>query len=85
MTIVLLSQADCHLCDRAHEVLQRLSQEYAVELMTVDLGSPAGEELAAQHQLAFPPGVIIDGEPFSYGRLSERRIRKELNRRATAR
>lgn len=31
--------------------------------------------------LLFPPGVLIDGEPFSYGRLSERKLRRELDRR----
>jgi len=29
--------------------------------------------------VAFPPGVIIDGRPFSYGRLSEKRLRSKLD------
>jgi hypothetical protein len=29
----------------------------------------------------FAPGVLVDGEPFSYGRLSERKLRRELRRR----
>jgi hypothetical protein len=29
----------------------------------------------------FPPGVFLNGEPFSYGRLSERKLRRELDRR----
>jgi len=31
--------------------------------------------------LLFPPGILIDGEPFSYGRPSERKLRHELDRR----
>ncbi len=32
----------------------------------------------------FPPGLFLDGEPFSYGRPSERKLRKVLARRARA-
>ncbi len=28
-----------------------------------------------------PSHMLIDGEPFSYGRLSERKLRRELDRR----
>jgi hypothetical protein len=31
--------------------------------------------------LLFPPGVLIDGQPFSYDRLSERKPRRKLDRR----
>jgi hypothetical protein len=34
--------------------------------------------------MAFPPAVLIDGEPFSYGRLSERKLRRDLARRGIA-
>ncbi len=30
------------------------------------------------------PGVLIDGEPFSYGRLSERKLRRALEKRRTS-
>ncbi|MGH9252739.1 MAG: hypothetical protein ACRD0W_24965 [Acidimicrobiales bacterium] len=30
----------------------------------------------------FPPGVLLDDDPFGYGRLSERKLRRELARRA---
>jgi hypothetical protein len=29
----------------------------------------------------FPPAVFLGGEPFSYGRVSERKLRRELDRR----
>ncbi len=31
--------------------------------------------------MLFPPGIFLDGEPFSYGRPSERKLRRELERR----
>jgi len=30
--------------------------------------------------MAFPPAVFVDGQPFSYGRLSERKLRRTLDR-----
>ncbi len=30
----------------------------------------------------FPPGLFLDGEPFSYGRPSERKLRKALAQQA---
>ncbi|MGH9119880.1 MAG: hypothetical protein ACRD0A_19005 [Acidimicrobiales bacterium] len=41
--------------------------------------------MAAAAGMAFPPGVLLDGEPFSYGRLSERKLRRELARHAASR
>ena len=38
-----------------------------------------GRVVAALPQ--FPPGIFVDGEPFSYGRLSEKKLRRELDRR----
>jgi hypothetical protein len=32
----------------------------------------------------FAPGILVDGEPFGYGRLSEKKLRRELTRRAAA-
>ena len=31
--------------------------------------------------IMFPPGILIDGEPFSYGRPSERKLRRALQSR----
>ncbi|MBW3644587.1 MAG: glutaredoxin family protein [Actinobacteria bacterium] len=74
----LLTKADCALCDRAKGVLERLADEGALDVELVDLSSPEGEEIAVAAGMAFPPGLLLDGEPFSYGRLSERKLRREL-------
>jgi len=31
----------------------------------------------------FAPGVLLDGKPFGYGRLSERKLRRALAQRTT--
>jgi glutaredoxin len=79
--ILLLTQEQCGFCEQAKDILDRLSREYWLSVSTLDIGSPRGQRLAAQGGLLFPPGILIDGEPFSYGRLSERKLRRELDRR----
>ncbi len=79
--ILLLTQEHCGFCEQAKDILERLSREYWLSVSTLDMSSPEGQRLAARGGLLFPPGVLIDGEPFSYGRLSERKLRRELDRR----
>jgi len=80
MNILLLTQENCGFCEQASEVMERLSREYWISITTLPIDSPEGQELATQGGLLFPPGILIDGEPFSYGRLSERKLRRELDR-----
>lgn len=79
--VVLLTQEHCSLCEHAKQVLDRLATEYPLAVTVVDLASPRGRELATRGQILFPPGVFLDGEAFCYGRLSERKLRRELERR----
>jgi len=79
--VVLLTQEHCSLCEHAKQVLDGLAAEYALRTTVVDLAAAEGRALAADGGILFPPGVFLDGEPFSYGRLSERKLRRELDRR----
>ncbi len=81
ITILLLTQEQCGFCEQAKEILDRLSREYWLSVSTLDMGSLEGQRLAMSAGLLFPPGLFIDGEPFSYARLSERKPRRELDRR----
>lgn len=81
MEITILTQENCAFCDQAREVLRRLSTEYPISVSTLDLGTPEGQALAERGGVMFPPGILLGGEPFSYGRLSERKLRRELDRR----
>jgi thiol-disulfide isomerase/thioredoxin len=81
LEVLLLTRDHCSLCDHAKRVLERLASEYPLTVKVQDLTSPDGRALAERAGILFPPGVLLDGEPFSYGRLSERRLRRELDRR----
>lgn len=78
--VTLLTKSDCAFCDHAKAVLDRLGEEYALTVSEVSLDSAEGRQLATRHGLMFAPGVLLDGQAFGYGRLSERRLRKTLAR-----
>lgn len=82
--IVLLTKEDCHFCDQAKEILDRLGAEYPLHVREVALDSAEGRELAARSGAPFPPVILMDGEVFSYGRLPERKLRQRLARAVRA-
>ena len=81
--VLLLTQSECVHCETALAVVDHLSTEYPLHLETLEIDSPQGRALAEQGGILFAPGVFLDGEPFSYGRLSERRLRRALTRRCS--
>lgn len=78
--VVIVSKDDCAFCEQAKAVLERLRGEYEIDTRELALDSPEGQGLALASAAPFPPVILLDGEPFSYGRLSERRLRKALAR-----
>ncbi len=83
--VTLLTKAQCGFCDDAKAILTRLAGEYPLTVETVDVGTPEGEAMAVRGGILFPPGIFLDGQPFSYGRLSERKLRRELERQSLVR
>lgn len=84
IAVTLLTQPRCAFCDEAKALLARLAEEYPLTVSTLDLASLDGQELAARGGIMFPPGIFLDGDPFTYGRPSERKLRRELERRRAA-
>jgi predicted ABC-type transport system involved in lysophospholipase L1 biosynthesis ATPase subunit len=80
--VTLLTQQNCASCEVAKEILARLGREYPLRVREIDLAGPEGQRLAAAAGVLFAPGVLLDREPFSFGRLSERKLRRTLDRRA---
>lgn len=81
MEVTLLTQERCAFCDDAKEILERLSREFPFGLRVVDIDSDEGAALAERGGVMFPPGIFFDSDAISYGRPSERRLRRELERR----
>jgi glutaredoxin len=81
VTILLLTKRNCAFCDQAKAILARLTAEYPVSVSTLDLATSEGEALALRGGVLFAPGVFLDDVPFSYGRVSEKKLRREIERR----
>jgi glutaredoxin len=82
--ITLLTQADCGYCEHAKAVLARVGADHPLEVTEIDITGEEGRALAARAGVMFAPGLLIDGRPFGYGRISERRLRRTLQRLASA-
>lgn len=76
--ITLLTQTDCHLCEHAKQVLARVGADHPLEVEEISLDADRGRALAAEAGVLFAPGILLDGAPFGFGRLSERKLRRAL-------
>lgn len=79
--VTLLTTPDCHLCEHAKAVLARVATDHPLQVEEIRLDSTDGQVLATRIGMVFAPGILLDGKPFGYGRLSERKLRKTLARR----
>ncbi|MHB1548765.1 MAG: thioredoxin domain-containing protein [Acidimicrobiales bacterium] len=81
LRVTVLSAPACELCEHAKAVLARVGEDYDLDVEECSTQTEQGRRLMLVHRVAFPPGVLLDGKAFSYGRLSERKLRRELERR----
>lgn len=80
--ITMLSQDNCGFCEHAKQVLARVGVRYRLQVTEISLDSPEGQAIAASAGVLVAPGVLVDGRPFSFGRLSERKLLRALGKRA---
>jgi hypothetical protein len=80
--VTLLTAPQCSYSEEAKATLLHLAHDYPLDIDVVALRSPAGDRLALQGGVLFPPGLFLDDEPFCYGRVSEPVLRQELARRS---
>ena len=77
--LILLTSPGCHMCGHGREVLDRLG----VPWREVSTSSPQGQVLEVSAP-PIRPVLYADGRVIGYGRLSERRLRKQLGSTARA-
>jgi glutaredoxin len=82
--ITLLTQEDCAYCEHARQVLARIGADHPIMVTEIDITADEGRVLASRAGVVFAPGLLVDGRPFGYGRISERRLRRTLQRLASA-
>ena len=76
MGFTLVTATDCHLCDHARRVLDGLGADWH----ELNECSPEGERLVTAAPPLRPLLFDANGELVAYGRLSERRLRRRLDR-----
>ncbi len=74
---------DCHKATLSACAVDALGAEvsaatFPLSVRRVDYDSKEGRRLALSGGMLFPPGIVIGGRAFSYGRPSERKLRREL-------
>lgn len=74
-TLILLTAPDCHLCEHGKAVLDELG----VPWREVDADSEEGLGLVAIAPPMRPVLFTAAGRPLAYGRLSFKRLRKQLD------
>ena len=80
--VVVVTSTSCHLCEDALEALSELSHEFPLSVREVDIRSPAGARIVADHRPPTPPAVLVNGTLFSSGRLPRKKLRRLLERAA---
>ncbi|WP_062463886.1 glutaredoxin family protein [Demequina soli] len=81
--LTLVRTATCHLCDDAQDVLDTLRRDGRIQVITLDVESPVGRALLAEHRPALYPLVLVDNEFFSAGRLPRKKLARLLERVAS--
>jgi glutaredoxin len=80
VNVTVLTQPSCVYCDHAKEILSRLAPDYSLDISEVGLQTEEGRKLAVTNGVMFAPGILIDGKLFSFGRLSEKKLKFKLDR-----
>lgn len=78
-SVTLVTSPGCHYCGHAREVLERVAADVSLEIVEVDHASPDGAAAQQRWRAPYPPLVLIEGQLFGYGRISERKLRKALS------
>jgi glutaredoxin len=79
-TVTLLVTAGCHYCEDARGELAARADLGDLELNVVTIDSEQGRALQATHRPSMFPLVLVDGNPFSIGRLPRRKLDRALAR-----
>jgi hypothetical protein len=78
--VVLLTRSGCSLCDQAQDLLSRLASDYPLAITTLDADESDGAALAARTGVLFTPGIVIGTDTVISGHITERPLRKAIER-----
>lgn len=73
--VTVISRADCHLCEVALEVVQRVCAETGTALEVVDVDADIDLRRRYGDQV---PVILVDGAQHDFWRVDEHRLRAAL-------
>ena len=76
--LIFYTKPGCHLCEEGHPVVERVARRFGLAVVLVDILGDA--ELLARHGERIPV-VMFAGEELGWGRVSEKRLERDLARR----
>ena len=77
-TVTLLVTTGCHYCEDARGELTARAERGDLKLTVVSVDTEQGKALHATHRPSMFPLVLVDGKPFSIGRLPRRKLDRAL-------
>jgi glutaredoxin len=75
--VTLFTRENCHLCEAAREVIERVRQRIPFELQLIDIDEPTHEQWLDRYDHHVPV-IHIDGHEFARHRLDERALEVAL-------
>ena len=81
LPVVVVTAPACHFCEEATEHLAEVAARHPLDIREVEITSPEGARLVAEHRPALNPLVLVDGRFFSAGRLPRRKLDALLRER----
>jgi hypothetical protein len=76
---LLLTAHDCHLCDHGRQILDTITADGLLTWREVDADTEEGHRLATTAPPLRPVLFDPDGRVIAYGRLSARRLRRQIH------
>lgn len=76
--LLYVSAPDCHLCERGRSIVNDLAAEAGLEVVELGWSDATARGLTERDVVPFPPALYLDDRLLGYGRLSERRLRKQM-------
>jgi glutaredoxin len=77
-TVTLLVTTGCHYCEDARGELTARADRGDLKLTVVSVDTEQGRALQTTHRPSMFPLVLVDGKPFSVGRLPRRKLDRAL-------
>ncbi|MFC4503865.1 MULTISPECIES: glutaredoxin family protein [Streptomyces] len=75
-SVTLIGKPDCHLCEDAQAVVEKVCGELGTPWEWKDITQDAGLHERYWEQI---PVVLVDGRQHTFWRVDEKRLRKELS------